>query len=323
MSAPSLYWPWKASRLIPDCEGIRGGATLGVSSVAACGMPRTLLSILLLLTLALLIAATANYGIASSQSGNGKYDTDGDGLIEVSNLEQLDAIRYDLDGDGKADDDSGVEAYASAFPGTVCNNDCNGYELAGPLDFNDADSYASGEVREEWTTGEGWLPIQSGKVWILFAENPFSATFDGNGHAIANLYVNRTAPPEEPPPVGLFGYTGYSVVIRDTGIANARVAGLENVGGLAGRNMGEIRDSHATVSMSGNGHHTGGLVGENEGVISGSHAAVSMSCGGNGRFTGGLAGWNGGTISGSYATGSVSWEPALLAGLPGPWDLTA
>ena len=265
-------------------------------------MPRTLLSIPLLLTLALLIAATANYGIASSQSGNGKYDTDGDGLIEVEFLEQLDAIRYDLDGDDKADDDSGVEAYAAAFPGTVCNNDCNGYELAGPLDFNDADSYVSGAASGEWTTGEGWRPIGDEDGY----GGRFNALFDGNGHAIANLYANRAAPSEEPPPVGLFGYTGYSAVIRDTGIANASVAGLENVGGLAGRNMGEIRDSYVTGSVSGNGHHAGGLVRENEGVISGSHAAVSMSCGGNGRFTGGLAGWNGGTISASYATGSVS-----------------
>ncbi len=268
-------------------------------------MPRTLLSIPLLLTLALLIAATANYGIASSQSGNGKYDTDGDGLIEVEFLEQLDAIRHDLDGDG-IPEDAAKDEYAAAYPvfgeEVVCNINCNGYELSRPLDFNDADSYASGEVREEWTTGEGWRPIGDEDGY----GGRFNALFDANGHAIANLYVNRTAPPEEPPPVGLFGYTGYSAVIRDTGIINASVAGLENVGGLAGRNMGEIRDSYVTGSVSGNGHHAGGLVGENEGVISGSHAAVSMSCGGNGRFTGGLAGWNGGTISASYATGSVS-----------------
>ena len=28
------------------------------------------------------------------------YDTDDDGLIEISNLAQLDAVRYDLSGDG-------------------------------------------------------------------------------------------------------------------------------------------------------------------------------------------------------------------------------
>ena len=59
------------------------------------------------------------YGVANSQSGNGKYDTDGDGLIEIEYLEQLDAIRYDTDGDGLTDGGSEVsfiEQYDAAFP---------------------------------------------------------------------------------------------------------------------------------------------------------------------------------------------------------------
>ena len=40
----------------------------------------------LLLIAALLIAA-ASYGIATSQSANGQHDTDGDKLIEISNLD--------------------------------------------------------------------------------------------------------------------------------------------------------------------------------------------------------------------------------------------
>ena len=233
-----------------------------------------------------------------------KYDSDGDGLVEVTNLEQLDAIRHDLDGDG-IPEDGAKDEYAAAYPVSgeevACNN-CNGYELARPLDFADADSYASGAVNADWTTGEGWRPIGGEDSY----GGRFNALFDGNGYAIANLYANRTAPSEDLPAVGLFGHAGYSSVIRNTGIVSASVAGLENVGGLAGRNMGEIRESYVTGSVSGNGHHVGGLVGENEGAISGSRSAVSMSCGGSGRFTGGLAGWNGGVISASYATGSVS-----------------
>ncbi len=266
------------------------------------GIPAKTVVLLLAVTL---LAMSATYGIASSQSGNGKYDTDGDGLIEIEFLEQLDAIRHDLDGDGRADDDSCMNFYAAAYPVSgeevACNN-CNGYELTRPLDFNDADTYASGAVSAEWTTGEGWRPIGDEDGY----GDGFKALFDGNGHAIANLYVNRTAFQEDPPAVGLFGYTGSSAVIRNIGIVDARVAGTGNVGGLAGRNMGEIRDSYVTGRVSGHGHHAGGLVGENEGTISGSHAAVSMSCGGSGRFTGGLAGWNGGAISASHATGSVS-----------------
>ena len=41
------------------------------------------------------------------------YDTDSDGLIEITTLAQLDAIRLDLDGDGRP---TSVLAYRSAFP---------------------------------------------------------------------------------------------------------------------------------------------------------------------------------------------------------------
>ena len=280
-------------------------------------MPRTLLSIPLVLTLALLIAATANYGIASSQSGNGKYDTDGDGLIEVEFLEQLDAIRYDLDGDGKADDDSGVEAYAAAFPGTVCNNDCNGYELARPLDFNDADSYASGAVSAEWTTGEGWLPIQSGEVWILVAENPFSATFDGNGHTISNLYVNRSGNPEDSAPAGLFGSAADSI-IRNVGLIDVQVEGFASVGGLAGANLGAIRDSYVTGGVTGFGY-VGGLAGfaDFSSEISGSRFSGAVTAREtDGEAVGGLVGYQDGVIRDSYATGSVSGDK-YVGGLAG------
>ena len=56
-------------------------------------MAKAIRRVALLLTFSLLVL-TSTVGVASSQAGNGKYDTDGDRLIEVSNLEQLDAIRF-------------------------------------------------------------------------------------------------------------------------------------------------------------------------------------------------------------------------------------
>ena len=105
---------------------------------------------------AALLAMSTTYGIASSQSGSGKYDTDGDGLIEVEFLEQLDAIRHDLDGDGITEGAAEDEyaAYPVSVEEVVCNN-CYGYELARPLDFAAADSYASGVVSTDWTAGGG------------------------------------------------------------------------------------------------------------------------------------------------------------------------
>ena len=106
------------------------------------------------------------------------HDTDGDGLIEINDLEQLEAIRYDPDGDGVPLDtrdltgdgsydffgDNAAIRYATAFPvttgGAVCGGGgCTGYELARSLDFDDPDSYASGEVNAAWAQGAGWGPI--------------------------------------------------------------------------------------------------------------------------------------------------------------------
>ena len=185
-------------------------------------MRKSLIFVPLFLTVAFLIAAAATYGTVGSQAANGEYDTDGDRLIEVSNLEQLDAIRYDLDGNGKPDSISGADAYATAFPGEgVCNNNCRGYELVRPLDFKDARSYAAGAVNAKWTRDSGWLPIGT-------AEDGFNAVFDGNEYTISNLYVNRTTTLDDPGQVGLFGIAWESSAIRSLGLFDVDVTGLNS-----------------------------------------------------------------------------------------------
>ena len=100
------------------------------------------------------------------------YDADDDGLIDIRNLAQLNAIRYDLDGDGVPS--SGNETdYAAAFPaplsGMGCPDTddpdsdpgpCLGYELLNDLDF---DENGDGEITSTdatyWNDGEGWLPF--------------------------------------------------------------------------------------------------------------------------------------------------------------------
>ena len=61
-------------------------------------------------------------------------DVGGDGLIEVSTLEQLNAIRYDLDGDGTPTV-AGMAEYTTAFGTVTCMGGCTGYELMSNLDF--------------------------------------------------------------------------------------------------------------------------------------------------------------------------------------------
>ena len=241
----------------------------------------------------------ATYGVVSSQSANGAYDTDNDGLIEVSTLEQLDAMRYDGNGDGRVDNESS-ETYYVAFPVAdgerVCRRSCEGYELVRSLDFKDADSYASGKVNAKWTTGNGWLPIG-------IEDGRFNTTFDGNGYTISNLYIDRTSPLVGLERIGLFGYTFTSTVFKNIKLLDVDVTGKRFVGGLVGSNRGAIISSYVTGSVSGESV-VGGLAGGNGDRIVSSYSTANVS---GSTTVGGLSGWNwgSGTVMASYATGNV------------------
>ena len=227
----------------------------------------------------------------------GDYDADDDGLIEIRNLVQLDAIRYDLDGDGAAKDDAGRAAYDAAFPGATqgmgCPSGCTGYELANDLDFGTDIS------------GAGWLPI--GKSYW----NRFETTFDGNGRTVSNLFISRSGADF----IGLFGYTGSGSVVKRVGLLNVNVIGNNSVGALVGYNRGgAISDSYATGNVIGS-HRVGGLVGESgdQGTVSNSHASSMVS---GSADVGGLVGNNsyGSAITDSYATGNATSDRSSVSG---------
>ena len=261
------------------------------------------------------------------------YDADGDGLVEVSYLEQLDAIRWDLDGDGSADRGFSRDAYAAAFPnaasGMGCAPRCNGYELTRDLDFDSAASYASGVINQAWrprtdSGWAGWTPIGPGSYELNpgTPDDRFAATFDGNGRKIFNLHIYSGGHG-----MGLFGYTAPTSVIRGVGLVSIDVTASSLVGGLVAKNNGTISHSFATGTVTGitgdaadaySGPHGygkfGGLVGHNAGTITTSYARVEVS---GGHAVGGLVGKNSGTLSACYARGNVSAHFIMAGGLVG------
>ena len=244
-----------------------------------------------------LAATLLPYEIAGAQ-GVVDYDLNDDGLIEITYLEQLDAMRWDAQGDGRVDGGDAGDAYASAFPnaedGMGCEEVCVGYELTRNLDFNSDGSYASGSVNREWTNGAGWLPIEG-----------FSAVFVGNGNTIANLYIKR-AGDADTGSTGLFGSAGSESHIDGVGLLSVDVLGGDNVGGLAGWSEGTITDSHAGGDVRGL-NNVGGLVGLQYGAVSGSHSYGEVAGSTN---VGGLVG----KIGGSYAV-TLSYSTAFVTGL--------
>ena len=258
-------------------------------------MSSTIRTLCVALSIALILAAMAGLNIVSAQTPV-DYDTDDDGLIEIEWLEQLNAVRWDLDGDGVVDDGANAEAYSAAFPdmarGMGCAEGCRGYELTRDLNFKSAGSYASGAMNDRWTSGNGWLPVG-------FSEDrPFSTTLQGNKHTIANLFINRIGA-NQPEHFGLLGVS-YGE-ISEIGLVGNEVTGGANVGVLVGLNWGRVVSCFAAGTVSGSS--VGGLVGDNRGSINSSHFDGNVS--GEG-IVGGLVGVSRGSITSSYANSNVS-----------------
>ena len=85
---------------------------------------------------------------------------------------------------------------------------------------------------EKWNNGKGFFPI---KEWNAKNPAPFSGIFDGNNHAIKNIYINRTLEDN----VGVFGdVTGvneYYSVLKDFIVKNAFIRGRYCVGAAVGQ----------------------------------------------------------------------------------------
>ena len=137
-------------------------------------------------------------------------DQDDDGLIEICNLEGLNAMRYQLDGTGYRPSSSTMKITLGC-PAIGCK----GYELTRDLDFNDDASYSSTANKITWTTGTGWQPVGNS------SSNAFNAKFNGNDHTISNLMINRS----DVLNVGLFGRVALQSKIINIGLLNINVTG--------------------------------------------------------------------------------------------------
>ena len=164
------------------------------------------------------------------------YDTDGDGLIGVSNLAQLDAMRYDLDGNGYA---GTVAAYAAAFPSPLDPNVQRRERFARDMNSSadlDFDTDGDGAVDSDddyWNDGGGWVPIgwDSTYEYARF----FNATFDGNGHTLSNLFTAGRA---------ILGVVRQNRIGRRRRQPHVERRERDGHGGCRGAGRGEPRPSH-------------------------------------------------------------------------------
>ena len=233
------------------------------------------------------------------------------GLIPIRDLEELNAVRWDLDGNGQADDPANDTTYKAAFSedDLECAPACSGYELLTDLDFKDPTSYASGQVNTAWTSGAGWEPIGAAN------NKQFKADFHGGGHTISNLFIDRSGSTGNSNGIGLFGAVGKSGApanILNLGLERAIVKGPNRLGALTGvlQFKSKITNSYVANgsrviggSTEDTDIHIGGLVGiVVDATVENSYARLDELYGASN--VGGLVGTmqNSSSIIGSYAS---------------------
>ena len=151
------------------------------------------------------------------------------------------------------------------------------------------DIYVSGE----------WTPIGDC--------DPYTGTFDGQGHTISGLRIYSDT--QDSGPWGFFRGTETNSVIRNVGIVNSSFNGWQEIGGVCGRNNGTIENCYFTGTVSGR-QSVGGVCGSNNGTIKNCYNNGYVSCcstSDRGMY-GGVCGINyeSGTIENCYNTGTVS-----------------
>ena len=149
-------------------------------------------------------------------------------------------------------------------------------------------------------------------------KEPFTGTFDGNGHKITGLTINKTDSEAQ----GLFGYVGSGGTVKNLTVSgNVSVSGTgDYVGSVVGFNKGGTVENCCNtgeVSVSGTGIRIGGVVGQNNG------GTVENCCNtgvvsGSVEIVGGVVGFNeSGTVKNCYNTGEVSDDVGFTGGVVG------
>ncbi|NMY49245.1 YDG domain-containing protein [Pseudomonas sp. WS 5027] len=157
-----------------------------------------------------------------------------------------------------------------------------------------------------WNGGTGFDSL--GTV----AGGEFTGTFDGLGHSISNLSMNRTTTD-----AGLFGAVSATGAVRNVGLTNVSIAltgtlvdvfpSIYAVGALVGYNRGWVDNSYASGAVTGTDYvQLGGLVGTNTGIVSNSHTSGTVTST-NYAGAAGLVSLNTdtGIVRNSYSTANV------------------
>lgn len=232
----------------------------------------------------------------------GKYDIDANG--EITDSDEA----YEIGNAGQLYWFAGL-VNGTLIDGTVQNLKANAV-LTADITVNE-DLLASINTDDDGNVTNGtsfhaWSPMgmadEKGKI-----TGYYKGIFDGNGHSISGVYVNRDEAADDVDmrfkgSIGLFGY--HDGVIRNLGILDSYMRGNYYIGSICGyNNCGTIQNCYSTARVGGV-LYIGGISGRiHHGIVENCYNAGNV-CGN--REIGGICGDNYSIIESCYNIGSVS-----------------
>ena len=236
----------------------------------------------------------------------GKYDIDANGEItdsdeayEIGNAGQLYWFAGLVNGtltDGTAQN---LKANAVLTADIIVNKD-----LLTSIKTDDDGNVTNG------SSFKAWRPMGMADENGEFTGH-YKGIFDGNGHSISGLYVNRDEAADDVDTwfkscIGLFGY--YSGVTRNLSVLDSYMRGKDCIGGICGicgsYDGGTIQNCYSAATVCGDSY-IGGICGRSEGD------SIIENCYNTGyvygatRSIGGICGDNSATLQGCYNVGNV------------------
>ncbi len=260
-------------------------------------------------------ASSGNGGNGGNVTVDADADADGDGLIDISTAEMLNNMRYDLAGTNYK-----ISATDSGDSSGCPIGGCNGYELTANIDLLGLlDANTNGQIDKTRVTVVGEdhkaIDVSVDTSWSPVGDNSadddasrFTGTFEGNGHTIANLWVNISSS-DRANNAGLFGVTGGSAQIRNVGVISGGVFSSSSSGSFS-YSGGLVGSSFSSLTIT-NSYFSG------EGGVSSSSSSSSPFV----AYSGGLVGSSSPSsslrITNSYFSGGGGVSSTLSGGLVG------
>jgi len=192
---------------------------------------------------------------------------------------------------------------------------------------NNVNSFSNGKyfrmtsdiVLNDTSNWGNWSTVAPAHEWTAIGDftRKFYGIFDGDGHTVSGIYINKTSNLNQ----GLFGFS-YGT-IKNIGVINIYINGYQAIAGVCGYNIsGTISNCYNTATVNASHGYTGGVVGYNNtggtitgcyntGAISGTNNSVDNTC------VGGVVGRNLSVVSNCYNTGAVSSNYKTTGGVVG------